>query len=346
MARQKRLHVPHATYYVIDQFRPGAEVLVAHPETAHSTQALERIAANRQEFEAQLIALTHRWGVHIDAHCWVPDAALFVLKISMVSLEGMMHSLRGTYSHYLHSAGVAGRPHSGRYHARLIDPDEYLLDFSRHVLDTPVRLGLSPSALDYPHNSFSTWLGEARATYLEHSRVPKALANRGFVGRTGLVRFLAERPATGFPSLVRRGSRWDSRIAGTDRFVRETHRNSDRSRQSDSIEPAIRWVADLLGIGLEVVMSGRRSHERTRTLALASWLLTCSGTASLSETARWVSCRKSTLHKDIERSSRSRPDLFNVRTLSRYLEFVAATPVKHSGAARRKRTPAVDDSAL
>lgn len=324
MARPKRLHIPHATYYVVNRFTPGVDILVAHPGKLHAPLEQQQIAANRLHFEEQLTSLTHRWGAQVDAHCWLPDATLFILKISLVSLEGIMHSLRGVFSHHLHTtAGLTSAPYNGRYQALLIDPDTYLLDFARHVMLAPVRAGLCNSAVEYPYSSLGAWLGEGRPKYLLRSRVPKALAARGLITRAGMVRFCAEHPTPAFPSLLRRGSRWDSRIVGSEHFVQEIHTGIRRHQHSDYIEPAIRWTAALLNIDLDIVQSRKRSHNKTLTLALAAWLITSTGTASLSQVARAVSCGKSTLHKAIERGAHLRPDLFHNATLSRYLAFIA-----------------------
>jgi hypothetical protein len=327
MARPRRLHVPHATYYVVDRFKSGVEVLVADPTKAHSPHELERIVRNRQQFEQQLRALHRRWGMQVDAHCWLPDAALFVLHISFVSLEEIMHSLRGTYAHYLrHVAGMGAPCYSGRYHALLIDADTYLLDFARHVLCAPARLRLSKSALEYPHNSFGAWLGGAKADFLAQSRVPEALAHRGWSARSGMAKFVQAQQAPEFPSLMRRGSRWDNRIAGNERFVRKVQRGAGQARRSDSIEPSIVWVCGRLGIAVDVVKSPKRSHAKTLAHALAAWLLTRTGRASLSAVARRIPCGKSTLHKDIEHNGQARRDLFNNTMLNDYLEYVQAAP--------------------
>ncbi len=320
MARQKRLHVPHGTYYVIDQFAPGSEILAGDLGRAHTDTELERIAARRQQFEIQLSSVIQRWGAHVDAHCWLPDAALLVLHISLPTLECIMHSLHGSYSHYLHTvAEIGGRPYPERYRALLLDPKRYLLDFARHVLTTPVRAGLSQTPLSYPYSSTSVWLGTEPATFVAHSRIPDAIADRGPSARVALEKFLGEHPEPGFPALLRHGSSADSRIAGDAAFVRAVHRQSRRARQLICLDHALRWAADVLGFGIAVLTDCKRSRAKALTHALAAWLITCSGAASLSATARSIPCRKSTLHTNIERNSQSRPDLFNEATLARYI---------------------------
>jgi hypothetical protein len=324
MARQKRLHVPHATYYVVDRFTPGLEILVAHPGRNHAPNESERIAANRRQFEDLLSATAQRWGAHVDAYCWLPDAALLILQVSLASLECVMHSLHGAYSHYLHTtAGIDGRSYPGRYRALLVDPDVYLLDFCRHLTMAAVRLCLSKSPLAYPHSSVNAWVGGARPKFLAHSRVPEALARRGMATRPGIERFLAEHHEPGFLALLRHGSPEDRRIAGDAEFVREVRRLSELvQRRTDGVDSALRWVVDMLKIDPNVVTSRKRSHEKALTRALAAWLITSSGAASLSETARDVACGKATLHEGIDRYSLLRPDLFNETTLTRYVEFL------------------------
>ncbi len=323
MSRQKRLHVAHATYYVVDRFAPGLEILVARPNRPHTLKELDQIALNRRHFEEQLTGAATRWGAHIDAHCWLPDAALLVLQVSLASLECILHSLHGTYSHYLRStAGLRERPFPGRYHALLLDPDHYLLDFARHVVTAPVRDGITPSALNYPHSSLRMWAEEMRPRFLAHSRIPAALTRRHVVARSRLEQLLLEPPRPDFPSLLLHGSSLDNRIAGSERFVRSIQRKAHEGRPTAYIEAAMRWAANLRGVELSVLTDPKRSRTKALVRALAGWLITCSGAASLSETARALPCRKSTLHEAIEHHAPLHPELFNETTLSRYLEFL------------------------
>ncbi len=331
MARQRRLHVPHATYYVVDQFSPGLEVLVGHPGTPHTPADLRRITANREQFEAQLTAVTQRWGAHVDAHCWLPDAALLILKISLASLECTMHSLHSTFSHHLHAvAGIRTRPYPSRYRALLLDPQRHLLDFTRHMLATPFRTGLAKNAVGYAYCSLSTWYGNKHAPFLAHSRVPDALAHRGIVTRDAMERFLADHPRPGFPALLRHGSRRDNRIAGTDHFVREVQQKAEQGQHAGPIAPSIEWAARFLDLDLDTLTNQKGAHDRALIRALAAWLITSSGAASLSETARRMPCRKSTLHDAIMRYSLARPDLFSETTLARYAEFMAAASTEQA----------------
>ena len=343
MARQKRLHVPHGTYYVVDRFTPGLEILAARADRAHTPADLARLANNRQHFETQLSVVVQRWGAQVDAHCWLPDAALLVIKVSLASLECVMHSLHGTFSHYLHTtAGITGRPYPGRYRALLVDPDAHLLTFGRYVLTAPVRLGLTRTAQAYPFSSLSSWAGPACPGFLAHSRIRHQLARAGRLAPAGLERFLTERPAPGFLALLRQGSPLDHRIAGDPAFVRAIHEKSGQIRRVVHIDGATRWASELAAIDLKVVNSPKRSHDKALARTLAAWLITSSGAASLSEVARSIACCKSTLHKGIERNLRLRPELFNQATLRRYLDS-PETPGETNCA---KETPGTNFNAL
>lgn len=322
MARPGRLHAPHATYFVVNRFRSDLEALAAHPGRPHGRDELDRIDLNRRRFETLLSYLCRRWCARVHAYCWLPDSALLLVRIGEPPLECIMHTLRGLYSQFLRQQGShSGALYTDRYAALMIDPDDYLLDFARHIFWSPVHAGLCKSPLGYEHSSVRACVGEPDPASLCDSTLRAALAQRGQHSRLGFSRFLAAAPTPGFLRLLAHGSRLDRRIAGSSMFVRDARRSAARQPPPPAPSTIISWAASRLSIDPTEIKRVPRHAQSVEGRALVAWVATCGGTATLADVARWFGCDPSTLHRAVDRYSAARPDLFNEKVV---IEFAAA----------------------
>jgi hypothetical protein len=90
-----------------------------------------------------------------------------------------MRHLNGVYTqgfNYLHQR--TGHVFQGRFHAVLVDGDQYLLELGRYVVLNPVRAGLVKSASDWPWSSYRATAGLARGpTWLNVDRLLSAFSS-------------------------------------------------------------------------------------------------------------------------------------------------------------------------
>ena len=322
MARQGRLHVPHATYFVVDRFDPRLDILAPGPSLHPAPDGLREIAESRRRFESLLGYLLHRWCASVHAYCWLPRTALLLLRIGEPALERIMHTLRGRYSQYLRASGrSAGCAYRGRYGALMIDPEDYLLDVARHIFWSPVHAGLCKAPLGYEHSSARTGLGERDPAGLCDDTIHHALQQRGQLSRLGFARFLTAAPTPGFLRLLAHGSRLDRRIAGSSAFVREARRRAARPPPAVSRDAIVSWAARRLSIDASQITAASRHARSVEGRALVAWLATCSGTATLTEVARWFDCDPSTLHRALDRYASAHPTVFSGPAVA---EFTAA----------------------
>lgn len=322
MSRPGRLHVPHGTYFVVNRFKSGLETLAAHPRRTHDRDELRRIDTNRQRFETLLGYACRRWCVRLHAYCWLPDSALLLLRIGESPLECAMHTLRGLYSQYLREqSGCSGGVYAGRYIALMIDPDDYLLDFARHIFWAPVHAGLATGPLAYEHSSARACVGDRDPVPLCDSTLRGGLRLRGQDSRLGFSRFLTDTPTPGFLRLLAHGSRLDHRVAGSSMFVREARRHAARPPAAPAPATIITWAAARLSVDPAEITGVPRRARSVEGRALVAWLATSGGTATLATVARWFGCDPSTLHRAVARYSAAHPSLFNERVI---VEFAAA----------------------
>lgn len=315
MARQGRLHVPGATYFVVDRIATDLDVLVAGPRRHLDSSNLRRLEANRKRFETLLDYVCRRWCARVHAYCWLPDSALLLVQVSQVPLEFVLHSLRGSFSHFLRTrTGSSQRPYGDRYRALLIDPEEFFLDFVRHIFWSPVNAGLCSSPIAYDYSNARVCIGESAPPFLYTATLAEALAARGFSSRAGFMRFLSLHPTGGFLAQVAHGAPHDPRIAGSQLFVQEMRHRLRMPAPRIDLDVVISWVSARLGVAVDKITGESRYHLGVEARALVAWLATTTASASLPEVAKRLSCSPSALHRAIRHYLRLRPALFSCET--------------------------------
>jgi hypothetical protein len=322
MSRPERLHVPGGHYFVVDRFR-ASEVLVPAPERTHSEAELRRLAARRVQYEAQLDYAIRRWSARVNTHCWLPDCALLEIEIGWAPLEHVMHSLRGPFSRYLrNSSGLPDPVYAGRYSAWLVEP-RCVLDLRRDICWRPVRAGLCKHPTDYPHTTIHYALNGSIPQFLAHSRLLAWFQQRQHHPRTQLLSFFSTAPTPEFTALLS-GSPNDRRIIGHVNFVRKVHREGERPAPALHPQSVIQWAQLLVTKKAAALREEPLSSTPALVSALTAWTVSCSGLASVSTAATWFHpCDRSRLERAIDHYAQIRPDLFNSRTLSQFVQHVS-----------------------
>src|SRR4051812_5442577 len=111
-------------------------------------------------FRRMLLAAARRSGWRLFAYCLMPTHYHVVLETSVASLSRGMHRLNGRYARFFNERHErSGALFQGRFHARVIDSDEYLERLGAYVPDNPVRAELYDTSADWPW-SWRSWEGD------------------------------------------------------------------------------------------------------------------------------------------------------------------------------------------
>jgi hypothetical protein len=170
-----------------------------------------------------------------------------------------------------------------RYHAVLVDVDEYFLELLRYIHLNPVRAGISRHPDEYRWSSHDIYSGQRRASWvttslglsLFHAQIDRArAAYREFV--TGAV-------LTAQPTANPR----EPRILGDDAFL-ERLLPPAQPPERHSLDNIANEVCTLFGITLDELVSARRRSDLSRARDLLSARAIATGVASLTETARFL----------------------------------------------------------
>lgn len=143
MARPLRLEIAGAVY-LISAHCPYDRGLPAFADAADHDAWRALLAQALLRFDAQALA-----------YVLLPDHFHLLLFTRRANLSLLMRHMNGVYAqHHQRRHGGSGALFQGRFHAVLVDREHHLLDSCRYLDLNPVRLGLVPTAADWPASSF------------------------------------------------------------------------------------------------------------------------------------------------------------------------------------------------
>ena len=271
MARKPRLHFPGACYHVTLNGNAG--------------QQLFSDAVDRTRLLLLLQEGIETFGHKIHAYCLLPEQLRMVIEVAETPLAKIMQQLGFRYTRWFNDwHGRAGHLFQGRYRALLIDPESYLLDLVRELHLAPVRAGIVAGPLDFEWSSHLSYCGRQSVPWLTRERT---LLQINETGTRALMKFhsyvndgSARPPTLDFSS----GGERDSRILGTDEFVRGALKLA-RQRYQPRISPerVMRIVLERYKLTEEELAAPGKQRQCAAARACLAWV--CLQTGCLSLTA-------------------------------------------------------------
>lgn len=163
MARPLRLHIPGAIYHV---YVRGDNKIPIFRRSLDYRHLLEILASGLERFMVQCIT-----------YCLMPNHFHLLVIPSLYCVSRLMHQVNGTYASWFNKRhGRVGHLTQGRFGARIIDDNEYLLTALRYIAMNPVAAGLVKQPENWPWSSYRAIAGLCEPPpFLELPPIWKAL---------------------------------------------------------------------------------------------------------------------------------------------------------------------------
>jgi REP element-mobilizing transposase RayT len=146
MPRPPRIHAPGAFYHVT--LRGNHQQPVFFRES--DRDLLDHIVAESLE----------RLTARLHAYCWMTNHVHLLVQVSDAPLGLLMLRIASTYARKVQSRlETTGHLFERRYHASLVDADNYLLAVIRYIHLNPVAAALVKDPAEYPWSSHGTYMG-------------------------------------------------------------------------------------------------------------------------------------------------------------------------------------------
>jgi len=289
MPRKSRIHVPGAFYHVTLRGNHRQDIFFSHEHR----QWLSEIVA-------EVIA---RFAARVHAYCWMSNHVHLLVQVSDGPLGRLMLRIASQYARRVQlQLCTTGHLFERRYHAVLVDEDEYLLTLIRYIHMNPVRAKMVASPDHYLWSSHGVYSGkEARpwvtsefALNLFHSDAATAQeAYRRFVANeVGQVHL--SKP---FDELNRN----DRRILGDDNFVARMQGIAWRPRSRKTLDEVIAEACAHHQVTHVELQSRSAKRELARARAWIAQQCIEGRIASVSAVAQYFGRDESTLRESMQR---------------------------------------------
>lgn len=273
MARPLRLHVPGGFYHVTLRGNHRRPIFFAD--------------SDRDLLDEVVSEAVHHLDARVHAYCWMTNHLHLLMQVSDTPLGRLMLRIASQYARRVQaSLATTGHLFERRYHALLVDADNYLLTLIRYIHLNPVRAGIVTDPAGYHWSSHRAYLGMVQPPWL---CCDLALRRLGGDAGNQAERYRAfmnneEQCRWGEGALKPHAERPD--ILGGDDFVARLSGEPCQPRQSRSLEDLFSECCERFQIPPEALASPGRARNLTRARAWLGHRVVAERAGSVSALAR------------------------------------------------------------
>jgi REP element-mobilizing transposase RayT len=238
-------------------------------------------------------------GAQLHAYCYMTNHVHALLQVSDTPLSKIMLLVAGRYARRVQARlETTGHLFEKRYHALLVDVDEYLLALLRYIHLNPVRASLVSSPEEYPWSSHHAYLGRRSEPWVTTEFALRMLSPDR-LRATAAYESLIGSASTGSP-LDQRNER-DPRILGGDAFARRVLGQDWTPRHDAALQQVVDEACVKFGATELELRSPTRLKKVTQARAWISEQALNAEIASVASLARYFNCDESSIRKAANR---------------------------------------------
>lgn len=288
MPRSPRLHVPGAFYHVTLR--------------GNHRQNIFYCPADRTLLDEITAEVIERFTARLHAYCWMTNHVHLLIQVSDTPLAKLMLRIAGRYARTVQKRlKTTGHLFEKRYHAVVVDADDYLLELVRYIHLNPVRARMVTDPAAHPWSSHSVYLGKRSQPWITtdfalsmfHPQRDRAVAAYArFIGEA------TDHPAT---SPLAECNPSDSRILGSDDFAARLLGEAWRPRSRKTLGDLIAEAVDEFSVTEEALRSSSCERRLTKARAWVAYQATTLRITSVSEVARHFNRTEAALRHGVKR---------------------------------------------
>jgi putative transposase len=223
MPRSPRIHASGAMYHVTLRGNHRQDIFFTPDDRSLLTHIIKDILAD--------------CGARLHAYCYMTNHVHALLQVSDTPLSKIMLLVAGRYARRVQARlETTGHLFEKRYHALLVDADEYLLALLRYIHLNPVRASLVSSPDEYPWSSHHAYLGRRCEPWVTTEFALRMLGSDR-QRATAAYESLMRSASTGSP--LEHRNEHDPRILGGDEFAQRVHGENWKPRSAAALQQVI-----------------------------------------------------------------------------------------------------------
>jgi len=288
MPRALRLHVPASFYHVTLRGNHRQNIFFTH--------------ADRQLFEEITTEVLERFTARLHAYCLMTNHVHLLIQVGDTPLGRLMLRIASRYARTVQARlRTTGHFFERRYHAVLVDADEYLLELLRYIHLNPVRARIVAHPSDYPWSSHHAYVGQPTAPWITtdfalamfHAERERAIA--------AYVRFIDENLDRPGSSPLENCNPCDPRILGSDDFASKLLGAEWQPRSRATLDELVNEACQQFSVSKEDLLSRRSARALTKARSWIAYEAVRLRIASLCAVARVLQRSESSLRESVKR---------------------------------------------
>jgi putative transposase len=288
MPRKPRIHAPGAFYHVTLRGNHRQDIFFVDSDRA----ALESIVAD----------VIQRFRARVHAYCWMTNHIHLMVQVGEMPLGRVMLCIASRYARQVQARfKTTGHLFECRYHAVLVDADEYLLHLIRYVHLNPVAAKMVSSPDEYRWSSHHAYLGARQEAWVTTDfalRLLHADPARAMTRYRHLISELIDAPNE-LP--VAEINPNDTRVLGNDDFLANVLKLSWKPKSHKTLDMLVAEACEQVGTTLAELQSTRRHPTLARARAWVAHQATTMRIASIAHVARLFGRDESTVRESMRR---------------------------------------------
>ncbi|MBM4195469.1 MAG: transposase [Gammaproteobacteria bacterium] len=269
MPRPLRVHVPGGFYHVTLR--------------GNHRQAIFFSLRDRNLLDDIVAQTISHHGARVHAYCWMTNHLHLLIQVAEMPLSRLILRIASRYARTVQAVmKTTGHLFERRYHAVLVDADNYLLELIRYIHLNPVRGGLVADPGEYPWSSHRVYIAASQAPWVTTEFALALFSAERGRAVSAYQEFLASSEEIRWGSGRLEPNSNDARVLGDDAFLA-------RVREKDWRPPDKRSLEDLIGEAngrFGVVPWSSQSRRRTRACAWIANQAVAGSIASVCAVAR------------------------------------------------------------
>jgi REP element-mobilizing transposase RayT len=285
MPRSPRIHAPGALYHVTLRGNPRQDIFF----TPDDRRLLSRIVREiLDDCDAQL-----------HAYCYMTNHVHALVQVGDAPLSRIMLLVAGRYARAVQSRlQTTGHLFEKRYHALLVDADEYLLTLLRYIHLNPVRANLAASPDDYPWSSHHAYLGKRAEPWVTTAFALRMFDRERARAIAAYEAFVSAAPAR---SPLLDCNELDPRILGSDAFAQKVLGERWKPRPDVALRTVINDACERFGVTEVELQSPSRLVNLARARAWIACQAQAAQIASVASLARYFNRSESSIREALQR---------------------------------------------
>jgi putative transposase len=288
MPRKPRIHFSGAFYHVTLRGNHRQDIFFAPSDR----ELLSSILAETIE---KLVARVH-------AYCWMTNHVHLLIQVSDFPLSRLMLRVASQYARRVQSRfHTTGHLFECRYHAVLVDADEYLLTLLRYIHLNPVEARIVRDIDEYPWTSHHVYVGNRSEPWVT-TDFTLAMFHSDRMHAIALYRdFLQYEVGQNAQSPMSEINSNDSRILGSDIFVGNVHGLAWKPRSRKTVDQLLDEACEQFSLTREQLFETNRHRHIARARAWIAREASTLRIASVAHIAQLFGRDESTLRKSMQR---------------------------------------------